>query len=232
MHKADGEFFIIGHRGAAGERLENSLAGFRHALKLDIDAIELDVREQGGTLWVFHDHQLERLTGIAESFESQTDIGAIKLNNSEPLPSLQQVLDLVWGKISLIIEMKSVVDVQLLLDLLAEYPPLEAPTGLPWILISSFNHQKLLELRQLDCEWPLALINLGVPIHVDHVIRDIAPYSWHFRDEDVDFDLVRQLHGKDVLSLVFTVNDAERASFLKQNGIGGIFTDIPSTLQR
>jgi len=231
MHKPGGDFFIIGHRGAAGERLENSLDGFRHALGLDIDAIELDIREHGGVLWVFHDHQLERLTGIVQSFESQADIGAIKLNNGEQLPSLKQVLDLVWGKMPINIELKSVVNIQLLLDLLAGYPALQPSTGLPWIWISSFNHQKLLELRQLDCPWPLALINLGVPIHVDYVIRDIAPYSWHFRDEDVDFELVRQLRGKNVASLVFTVNDAKRAGLLKRNGIGGIFTDIPSTLK-
>ena len=109
MHKSDGEIFIIGHRGAAGERLENSLEGFRHALGLGIDAIELDIREHGGVLWVFHDPQLERLTGIAQSFESQTDIGAIKLNNGEQLPSLKQVLDLIWGKLPLNIELKSIV---------------------------------------------------------------------------------------------------------------------------
>ena len=42
------DFFIIGHRGAAGEKFENSLSGFKHALTLDIDAIELDVRAHSG----------------------------------------------------------------------------------------------------------------------------------------------------------------------------------------
>ena len=49
--------------GTPGERLENSLDGFSHALTLAIDAIELDIREHSGQLWVFHDHKLERLTG-------------------------------------------------------------------------------------------------------------------------------------------------------------------------
>ncbi len=35
-----GSFFIIGHRGAVGEKFENSLSGFEYALTLDIDAIE------------------------------------------------------------------------------------------------------------------------------------------------------------------------------------------------
>ena len=35
-------FYFIGHRGAAGEKFENSMSGFEYALSLDIDAIELD----------------------------------------------------------------------------------------------------------------------------------------------------------------------------------------------
>ena len=58
----DRPFYLIGHRGAAGERLENSMAGFHHALTLPIDAVEIDIRENDSTLWVFHDDDLDRLT--------------------------------------------------------------------------------------------------------------------------------------------------------------------------
>jgi len=33
-----------------------------------------------------------------------------------------------------------------------------------------------------------------------------------------------------VPSLVFTVNDAERAVFLKRSGVAGIFTDFPTRM--
>ena len=56
-------FYIIGHRGAAGELFENSLEGFEYALTLGIDMIEIDIREHSSELWVIHDHDLERLTG-------------------------------------------------------------------------------------------------------------------------------------------------------------------------
>jgi len=35
-------FYFIGHRGAAGDKFENSMSGFEHALSQDIDAVELD----------------------------------------------------------------------------------------------------------------------------------------------------------------------------------------------
>ena len=73
MSRLSDNFYIIGHRGAAGEKMENSLSGFQHTLKLDISGIELDVREHSGELWVIHDSDLERLTGNPGQFEEQPD---------------------------------------------------------------------------------------------------------------------------------------------------------------
>jgi glycerophosphoryl diester phosphodiesterase len=235
MSSTNNPFYIVGHRGAAGERLENSLDGFKHAIELGIDAIELDIREHSHRLWVFHDQELKRLTGKPGLFEDQTDPSAIKLRNGELLPDLQQVLDLYWGRMPVNIEIKSVTNLQLMLDLLARYPapesPLDAVSGLPWILISSFNHTALLELRKLGCRWPLAPISGGVPLQFNLELEQLAPYSWHFHDEYVDLDQVRYLSQLGVASMVFTVNHIDRAEFLKQQGVAGIFTDIPTQMR-
>ena len=223
-------FYIVGHRGAAGEKLENSLDGFHHTLTLAIDAIELDIREHSAELWVIHDRDLERLTTSTGNFEDQADPTSICLCNGEAVPTLQQVLDLYWGKMPVNIEIKSVVNLRLLLDLLARYPALEARPGHPWILISSFNHDALLQLKALGCTWPLAPISSGIPIQVDAELKQIAPWSWHFDDEYLDLELVQRLRDQGVPSLVFTVNDAERAVFLKRSGVAGIFTDFPTRM--
>jgi glycerophosphoryl diester phosphodiesterase len=231
MPTANDPCYIIGHRGAAGERLENSLDGFRHALTLGIDAVELDIRQHSSRLWVMHDHDLERLTGKAGWFEDQPDPAAIRLRNGELMPELTQVLDLYWGKMPLNIEIKSVAEPRLLLDLLARYPALEASPGLPWILISSFNHAVLLELRKLACPWPLAPISSGIPLQCDAELEQLAPYSWHFDDEYLDFEQIRYLRERGVASQVYTVNDSVRAQFLRQNGIAGIITDFPTRMR-
>jgi glycerophosphoryl diester phosphodiesterase len=235
MPSTDDPFYIIGHRGAADEKLENSLDGFKHALTLGIDAIELDIREHCSRLWVLHDHNLERLTGKPGFFEEQPEPASIRLRNGEPVPDLQQVLDLYWGKMPVNIEIKSVSNLQLLLDLLARYPAPASPTagapGLPWILISSFNHGALLELRKLGCAWPLAPISSGVPLQFNAELEQLAPFSWHFDNEYLDLEQVRYLRQLGVASMVFTVNDIERAEFLKQQGVAGIFTDIPTQMR-
>ena len=56
---------IIGHRGAKGIAPENSLFGFKKAIELGIDGIELDVHlTKDGKLIVIHDMDLKRLTGL------------------------------------------------------------------------------------------------------------------------------------------------------------------------
>jgi glycerophosphoryl diester phosphodiesterase len=228
----DRPFYLIGHRGAAGERLENSMEGFRHALTLPIDAVEIDIRENDSTLWVFHDDDLDRLTDRSGGFDDYEDLARVRLRNSEPVPTLRELLDLYWGKMPLNIEIKSIANPGLLLDLLAEYPAPGTAPGLPWIFISSFVHAYLRELRQLDCPWPLAPLNETPPENPAALIDEIRPRSWHFGDDHIDLSLVRDLGETGIISLVYTVNDAERARFLRANGVAGIFTDEPSRLSR
>lgn len=54
---------LFAHRGASGERPENTLAAFERAVELGCDYIELDVHAaQDGHVVVFHDDTLERTT--------------------------------------------------------------------------------------------------------------------------------------------------------------------------
>jgi glycerophosphoryl diester phosphodiesterase len=56
---------IIGHRGAKGIAPENSLSGFKKAVELGIDGVELDVHlTKDGKLVVIHDMDLKRLSGL------------------------------------------------------------------------------------------------------------------------------------------------------------------------
>lgn len=223
-------FYIIGHRGAAAELFENSLEGFEYTLSLGIDMIEIDIRQHASGLWVIHDHDLERLSGKAGLFEDHPDPGKIRLLNGEPVPTLRQVLDMTWGRLPLNIEIKAVDDLGLLLDLLAEYTAPAAASKLPWILISSFNHQALAQLRRRGCPWPLAPISTGIPLQIQAELDQVTPYSWHFDNDYVDFELVQDLRARGIPSFVFTVNSSQRARELRQQGVAGIFTDYPSKM--
>jgi glycerophosphoryl diester phosphodiesterase len=75
-------FYVIGHRGVAGEKFENSMSGFKHALTLDLDAVELDIRQHAGELWVIHDQELDRLTDASGKFHQLDDPSTLRLKNA------------------------------------------------------------------------------------------------------------------------------------------------------
>jgi len=102
---------IIAHRGIHDNDKvpENSLLAFKKAVNLSIP-IELDVQlTKDNVLVVYHDRNLKRLTNINKdisdlSFDEIKNINL--LNTNEKIPTLQQVLKLVDGKVFLDIELK------------------------------------------------------------------------------------------------------------------------------
>ncbi|MEA2228915.1 MAG: hypothetical protein QOF04_2545 [Solirubrobacteraceae bacterium] len=103
----------IAHRGlhdlAAG-RPENSLAAFARCCALGFP-IELDVRlTRDREVVVFHDRRLARLTGAAGRVEDRdaADVTALALlGTTERVPLLRDVLELVAGRVPLLVELKS-----------------------------------------------------------------------------------------------------------------------------
>ena len=227
-------FLVIGHRGAAGEKFENSMSGFRHALNLNlagiIDGVELDIRAHNGELWVIHDHQLERLSAQPGLFACLHDPAKVRLINGEPIPKLRHVLDLCWGKMPINIEIKSLNSASLLVELLAQYPALEPNPHMPWILISSFDHRQILVLRQMGCDWALAPISYGIPMQPMRLIDTLKPYSWHIDDHYLDLELVRKIQARGTRVMVYTVNQINTVHKLRKAGLDGIFTDYPTAL--
>jgi glycerophosphoryl diester phosphodiesterase len=102
----------IAHRGyhdkAAG-RPENSMEAFRAAIEHGY-GIELDLQlSQDGVAMVFHDYELSRLTDEKGpvALRSAAELTQIPLRHGqEPIPTLEQVLDLVAGRVPLLIETK------------------------------------------------------------------------------------------------------------------------------
>lgn len=101
----------IAHRGLFNENIpENSLAAFKNAVKNKV-TIDLDVCcLADGTPVIFHDEKLARMTG-KDGFISNckyTDIQKLTLGSSkEKIPTLQEALDVIDGKVPVLIEIKN-----------------------------------------------------------------------------------------------------------------------------
>lgn len=84
---------IIGHRGAKGIAPENSLSGFKKAVELGIDGIELDVHlTKDGKLAVIHDMDLKRLSGLKIPIKQFTFEELKKYDISELFTKNQEII--------------------------------------------------------------------------------------------------------------------------------------------
>jgi len=103
---------LIAHRGdydVDRHIPENSLKAFENAINNNY-IIELDVHIlKDKNIIVFHDDNLKRMTNVDMYVKDicYEDIKNLKLNNSnEKIPLLEEVLELVNGKVPIIIELK------------------------------------------------------------------------------------------------------------------------------
>lgn len=89
---------------------ENSMAAFKKALAKNF-AIELDVHLlSDGKVVVFHDETVQRLCGInkrIDEFDSKEIKNLCLLDSENRIPLLREVLEIVNGKVPLLIEIKN-----------------------------------------------------------------------------------------------------------------------------
>jgi glycerophosphoryl diester phosphodiesterase len=73
----------VGHRGARAYAPENTLASFKKALELGVDAVELDVRKtKDNQIVVIHDADVKRTTD-GEGLVNELTLGQIKSFSAE-----------------------------------------------------------------------------------------------------------------------------------------------------
>lgn len=101
---------LFAHRGLHGNGIaENTLAAFGRAVDNGF-GIELDVQlSRDGVVVVFHDDDLKRMTGDARRVD-EVDLAELKefdLGGEGRIPTFSEVLELVNGKVPLLVEIKS-----------------------------------------------------------------------------------------------------------------------------
>ena len=101
---------LIAHRGVHDFSCpENSMGAFRRAIRKNY-IIELDVHMlKDGTVVVFHDDSLYRMCGIKKKIKDYTyeELKKIKLLDSNyVIPTFESVLNLINGRVPIIVELK------------------------------------------------------------------------------------------------------------------------------
>ncbi|HRJ43562.1 MAG: hypothetical protein KJZ86_06475 [Caldilineaceae bacterium] len=233
---------VFAHRGAKVVAPENTLPAFQKAIEMGAAGIELDTQATAdGHLVVLHDFRLERTTTgngllrehtLAQLKDVDAGIRFDEKFAGTPIPTLEEVFDLVGGRCRVNVEIKNMdwdggPEVDLLVALLQRRRLHDQ------VIVSSFNPIALMKVRWADPSIALGLLySKELPIFLRRAWLGplIAPEAVHPHYSQVTEEYVRWAHSQGHFVNVWTVNDVELGRRLAGLGVDMLFSDVPDVM--
>ncbi|HET6836458.1 MAG TPA: glycerophosphodiester phosphodiesterase family protein [Gemmatimonadales bacterium] len=216
---------VIAHRGASGYEYENSRAAFRRAVMLDADGIELDVHAtRDGGIVVHHDPEIPGVGPIAQL--SLAEARKSRIRNGEPLPLLTEVLDLV-GQRDVWVELKHLPAAhdQQLLEVLDGGPAPER------YAVHSFDHRIVDRLGQARPSLRRGILLTAYLKDPVAVMRAVGATTLWQEWQQVDQDLVNQVHESGGELIAWTVNELGDLDRMVRLGVDGLCGNYPDRIR-
>ncbi len=160
---------IIGHRGATGLALENTIESIKAGINAGVSIIEIDIRQTKDQQIVLnHDSDLRRCFGINLSVKNNTlrHLQMICPN----LPTLEEALKILTNK-TVIIELKGSIKPENVFKITKNFPDVD-------IQYASFNHHTIRAIKQqqpdsycyvLEHHSPFEIINKASKMKADGI---------------------------------------------------------------
>jgi glycerophosphoryl diester phosphodiesterase len=213
----------IGHRGAAGHVLENTLGSIEKAIELGVDYVEIDLRlTRDSHVAVLHDATVDRTTSGYGRIKDLTlaQVKRIKTKDGQHVPTLEEVLKFTDGRVGLMLELK----VRGLAKPVAEIVQ-RSDFSCP-VIYASFHHKELSRLREfLPSATIMPLISRGriaprIPAKLD-------AHHVGIRLDRAVKPVVEFLHAAGIQVFVFTVNDTDDIARMSVIEVDGVISDMP-----
>jgi glycerophosphoryl diester phosphodiesterase len=228
---------VIAHRGASGEAPENTLAAFRRAMELGVDAVELDVQlSADGEPVVIHDDLLDRTTDGRGLVAAQPLAALQRLDAGrwfderfagERIPTLAEALVLLRPT-RVIVEIKNRPIVHP--GIASRVAGVVREVGHPAVTISSFDHPLLLEVRKAAPGIPTAVLFFARPVDPVRLARDAAATILHPHWIFLTRDMIEGVRAVGLRVETWVVDDAEHMVRLAAMGVDGIMSNYPDRL--
>ena len=226
---------VIGHRGAAGLRPENTMASVEKAIEDGADWVEIDVQETADDeILVIHDSDFMKLAGNpAKAWEvTMDDVAGIDIGSwfgaeyaDQRAPTLREVLAAAQGRARVLIEMKYYghdVDLENRVAALVE----EFGMG-GQIALMSLKYPAVQKVRAMRPDWRSGVLAATAVGDLSGLKADFVAVSAGMASPG----LIRrvQASGKDIY--VWTVNDPLEMSQMISLGVDGLITDRPALVR-
>lgn len=215
------KYRFIAHRGIhikGSDIVENSISAFALAVQKNI-GIELDVHiTKDNELVVVHDHNLKNITGINKVVEDLTleEIKKMYLfNTKNKIPTFNEVLKVVNGKVPIIIEIKNQGKIGMLERKL--YETLKQYNGEyvvesfnPLSLLWFKNHDKNIIRGQLSAK-KIDTVSNFLNFFLSNMIFNIftKPSFIAYNIEDVDEKMYKKYKEKGIYLICWTLRDED-----------------------
>jgi len=231
---------VIGHACAAGEAPANTLAGVRACLDAAAEAMEIDVQLCADSVPVLmHDDTVDRTTNLSGPVREKTlaELQAADAGDGEPVPTLDQVLALVDGRLSVLCELKATPgspeqDQRCVDEVVAVIRRHNAES---WTAIHSFNPEMVERARRTESRISAAIISPPVAdAAADRLLgallkRNGQAVSVHHGA--VDRALVEKAKRRQVTVWCWTADTEADWSRVVEAGVDGIITNVPHRLR-
>lgn len=220
---------IFAHRGASGHAPENTLKAIQIALDMDVDGIEIDVHEVGGQLVVIHDRWLQRTTsGIGNIQRISFDyLRGLDAGDGQQVPLLEEVLEKIAGRCLLNIELKGVVTITTLFELL-DKAIREHNFKVSQLILSSFNHRLINLIKTQRPDFYVGALTASYPLEYAKFAQQLSAYSVHISIDFISEHFVADAHQRGLKVFVYTVDEEDDIDAMKSIGVDGIFSNYPT----
>lgn len=232
--------FVIGHAAAAGEAPANTLAGVRACLDAHAQAMEIDVQLcADGVPVLMHDGTVDRTTNITGPVRSLslTALQSADAGSGEPVPTLDQVLDLVAGHLTVMCELKATPGEaeydQRLVD--AVLAVIERHNALSWTAVHSFNPGMVDRARRTQPRLSAAIISPPVAGEdIDRLLGGLLKRNGQAISVEhscVTADLITKAKQRQVTVWTWTPDTEADWARVIDAGVDGIITNFPHRLR-
>jgi glycerophosphoryl diester phosphodiesterase len=216
---------VIAHRGASGYEYENSRAAFRRAVMLDADGVELDIHAtRDGGIVVHHDPEIPGVGPIAQL--SLAEARLLRIPNGESVPMLAEILDLV-GDRDVWVEVKGLPPAydRVLLAILEQGPVPQR------YAIHSFDHRIVHRLGAARPSLRRGILLSAYLCDPVAVMRAVGATTLWQEWQQVDQDLVTQVHNADCTVIAWTVNEIGGLDRMVRLGVDGLCGNYPDRIR-
>ena len=217
--------FVVGHRGASGLEPENTLRSIGRAIDFGVDAVEVDVRKsKDGKLVIMHDPSVDRTTNGKGRVASLTlkDLKALDAGKGEKIPTLEEMMGAVRGKVGLFLEIK---EPETTSDMVASVRAAGMESATTFV---SFYHPALLRAKLLSPSLRCGAIFSCEPADLTKLAVDARAELMLPKIDYVSERMVKEAHQRSILVQPWVVNNPDELEGLTKMGVDGVASDYPN----